>query len=283
MAKARIRNEDMAGLALALLAHAVLIGWLAWSRPPPAPPVVDKVMVTLSGEIADQASSTSREAAAAAIAPKLAEEPAPAPEPAALAPPVARVTPLPKAASVSRPAPAPRLAPAPQPQPAPKQARATPSRVGNDFLKGVADSRQRPAQRAGGGSRIGDDFLKGVANADNRGKSQTPPGPVITAQVRSSLGSEVSRQLKPHWQSPDGVDVDKLATTLEWDLNPDGTLAGAPRFVGQTGVNNANRAQADRHREQAIRAVRLSAPFHLPPQFYAGWQRLRFTFDWKLN
>ena len=147
----------------------------------------------------------------------------------------------------------------------------------------MADSQPRPAPRAGGGSRIGDDFLKGPANADNRGKSQTPPGPVITGQIRSSLLAEVSRQLKPHWQSPVGPDVELLATTLEWDLNPDGTLAGAPRFVGQTGLNSTNRAQADRHREQAIRAIRLSAPFHLPPQFYAGWQRLRFTFNRNLN
>jgi len=283
MASAGIRREDMAGLGLAVLAHALLIGWLAWSRPPPAPPVVDKVMVTISGEIADQASSTSREAAAAAIAPKLAENPAPAPEPAAPAPPVARVTPLPKAASLPKPAPAQKLAPAPQPQPAPKPVRTAQSRVGNDFLKGVTDSRPRPAQRAGGGSRIGDDFLSGVNGGDNRGKSQTPPGPVITGQIRSSLLAEVSRQLKPHWQSPVGPDVELLATTLEWDLNPDGTLAGSPRFVGQTGLNSTNRAQADRHREQAIRAIRLSAPFHLPPQFYAGWQRLRFTFNRNLN
>ncbi|MEO7247843.1 MAG: hypothetical protein ABIW31_05265, partial [Novosphingobium sp.] len=92
-----------------------------------------------------------------------------------------------------------------------------------------------------------------------------------------------SRQIKPHWNQPDGVDVDKLATTLEWDLNPDGTLDGAPRFVGQTGMNSANSAQAGRHRELAIRAVHRASPFTLPPKFYAGWRHLRFTFDWKLN
>ena len=64
----------------------------------------------------------------------------------------------------------------------------------------MADSQPRPAPRAGGGSRIGDDFLKGPANADNRGKSQTPTGPVITGQIRSSLLAEVSHLPAGDWR-----------------------------------------------------------------------------------
>jgi hypothetical protein len=61
-------------------------------------------------------------------------------------------------------------------------------------------------------------------------------------------------------------------------------LAGSPRIVTQTGVNDANRAQAERHKEQAIRAVRLAAPFDLPSQYYANWRHVAsFRFDWKLN
>jgi hypothetical protein len=101
--------------------------------------------------------------------------------------------------------------------------------------------------------------------------------------VRASLASAVARQLKPHWAPPDGIDVDQLATTVEWSLNPDGSLAGQPRVVAQTGVTASNRAQAGRHKEQAIRAVVLSAPFTLPKDFYAAWRTLRFKFDRNLS
>ena len=73
-------------------------------------------------------------------------------------------------------------------------------------------------------------------------------------------------------------------TVLAWDLNPDGTLNGSPRVVRQEGITDANRAQAQRHAEQAIRAVRLAAPFELPPQYYSAWKRISdFRFDRKLS
>ena len=271
MAAIRIRQEDMAGVILAVLAHAGLIGWLALAPRPAPPPPVERVTVTLDAPVAAEAGSPSQEQAKTAIAPVLAPEPAPAPLP------------------VPAPAPAPAKAVAPAPRPAPPQAKAQPKpqppakqatggRVGDNFLKDL-----RPPPKQAGGSRIGDKFLDGVSASVDRGKATTPPGPALTPQVRASLAMALSRELKPHWQSPNGLEVEKLATTIEWDLNPDGTLAGPPRFVLQTGVTPANRPQADRHKEQAIRAVRLAAPFALPPQFYAGWQHVRFTFDRKLD
>lgn len=311
MAATRIRAEDVVGIGIAVVAHVVLFTWLIFARSPEPPPLPPKVTVTLQGPIAAEAGSPSREQAAAAQAPTLAEEPAPpaeaapappVPQPRVQPPPQVQPQPLPKAQLLPKalpppPRPQPRAAPAPVPQPRaqprpvapaaktpPPQKRqsrvgsdflpARPSRVGKDFLPPASN-------RTGGASRIGKDFLPGAATGN--GKAATPPGPSLTPQVRSSLASEVARQLKPRWQAPSGLDVDLLATTVEWDLNPDGSLSGAPRVVNQTGVNAANRSQADRHKEQAMRAVRLAAPFRLPPQFYAGWQRLRFTFDRKLS
>lgn len=306
MAAARIRAEDVVGIGIAVVAHVALFAWLIFARSPEPLPPPPKVTVTLQGPIAAEAGSPSREEAAAAQAPTLAEEPAP-PAEAAPAPPVpqprvappppqVQPRPAPKALPLP-PRPQPRAAPAPvpqpraQPRPVAPAAKAPPpqqrqSRVGSDFLPArpsrVGKDFLPPAsQRPGGASRIGKDFLPGAASGN--GKAATPPGPSITPQVRSSLVSEVARQLRPKWQQPSGLEVDKLATTIEWDLNPDGSLAGTPRFVSQTGVTPANKPQADRHREQAIRAVRLASPFRLPPQFYAGWKRLKFTFDWKLN
>lgn len=295
MAVTRIRAEDVVGIGIALAAHVALFAWLIFARSPEPLPAPPKVTVTLQGPVAAEAGSPSREDAAAAQAPTLAEEPAP-PVQAAPAPP----QPQQSAVRPEPPRPQPLLrtaAPAPVPQPRAQSRPITPaakappppqrqSRVGSDFLPArpsrVGKDFLPPAsQRTGGASRIGKDFLPGAATGN--GKAATPPGPSITPQVRSSLASEVARQLKPRWQAPSGLDVDLLATTVEWDLNPDGSLSGAPRVVNQTGGNAANRSQADRHKEQALRAVRLAQPFRLPPQFYAGWQRLRFTFDRKLS
>jgi hypothetical protein len=101
--------------------------------------------------------------------------------------------------------------------------------------------------------------------------------------VVAALGSAVARQIKPHWTAPQGADADKLVTVISWSLNPDGSLAGRPDVVQQLGVNDANRAQAQRHAEQAIRAVQLAAPFDLPAPYYAKWKRASFRFDRKLS
>ena len=111
-----------------------------------------------------------------------------------------------------------------------------------------------------------------------------PPAATVGPAVRSALAGAISRQLKPKWSAPQGVDAELLVTVLSWDLNPDGTLAGSPRVVRQDGITAANRAQAQRHAEQAIRAVRLAAPFNLPPEYYPAWKRISdFRFDRKLS
>jgi hypothetical protein len=54
--------------------------------------------------------------------------------------------------------------------------------------------------------------------------------------------------------------------------------------VSQTGITDANRAQAQIHAELAIRAVRQAAPFTLPPKAYAQWRKVTaFRFDRKLS
>ena len=102
--------------------------------------------------------------------------------------------------------------------------------------------------------------------------------------MAASLVSGIARQIKPHWTAPQGVDADKLVTVLSWSLNPDGSLAGRPQVVQQLGITDTNRAQAQRHAEQAIRAVQLAAPFNLPAPYYAKWKRVAsFRFDRKLS
>ena len=124
----------------------------------------------------------------------------------------------------------------------------------------------------------------GVSDRPTNSTATTPPASVIGAAVKQSLAAELYRVLRPHWSAPTGADADKLRTTVEARLNPDGTLAGPPRVVNQVGVTDSNRVQAELHKERAIKAVRLAAPFKsLPPKFYEGWKVIRPTFDWRLS
>ncbi len=251
MTTAPLRKEEAFGLGLAVAAHVVLFAWLALGTRAPAPlPLPEKMTVTLSEEAALQ--STSPEPAAALAA-------------SASAPDLGEVPLQPAVGGVPQPLPETRATPQPK-LTAPPRATAA------------------PAIRPAGASRIGSDFLKGASGASASGISQNSPAASIGPAVRSALAGAISRQLKPRWAAPQGIDAEKLVTILSWSLNPDGTLAGTPRVVRQDGITDANRAQAARHGEQAVRAVQLAAPFNLPAEYYEAWKRVAdFRFDRKLS
>lgn len=301
MAATRIRAEDVVGIGIAVAAHIALFAWLIFARSPELPPPPPKVTVTLQGPVAAEAGSPSREEAAAAQAPTLAEEPAPPAEVApAPAPPQQSASrsepprPAPKALPTpTRPQPLPRAAaPAPVPQPRAQSRPVTPpartpppppqqrqSRVGSDFLPARSsrvgkDFLPPASRRPGGASRIGNDFLPGAAAGN--GKAATPPGAAITPELRMSFAQAVLRQVRPNWQGrvPQGLDAEKLVSIISVQLNRDGSIAGEPVLLRQEGINDANSSQARRHGEEAIRAVKLSAPFRLPPDAYEGWKKL---------
>lgn len=273
-------REERLGLAISIAAHAALVAFLVLR--PAASEVVTppkRVEVTLSDTVGlTSAAPVPDSQARADVAPVLGEaapihdesfRPMPLPEPVRVAPQMpSRPQPRPAPRSVSEPVPWPSASP--QPRRADKPAPARQS----------ARKAAKQPDRAGG-SRVGKDFLSGLSGAQAQQGSGTPAA--ITGAVRSALTAAVSRQLKPNWHAPSGVDIDKLAVTVEWELNPDGTLAGNPTVVGGvTGVNASNRAQVDLYREQALRTVRITH-FNLPGEYYAAWKRMRFTFDWKLN
>ena len=272
MASWALTREEGFGLALSIAGHLGLIAFLVM-RPDTGDVVIppERIEVTLSDDIGLVSTSPDPfEAAAPDIAPELGdvneavpetiEQPEPARETAAPLPrpprPTVRSTPRPRPRETQRPAPRPR----PTARPAP-----------------------RPAKKTGG-SRIGSDFLKGSESSQATGRSSSPRAAQIGPRVRAALSGAISRQLKPHWSAPQGVDAEQLVTILAWNLNSDGSLSGTPRVVRQLGINDANRPQAARHAEQAVRAVQLAAPFNLPSEYYDGWKRIStFRFDKRLS
>ncbi|MBS0477287.1 MAG: hypothetical protein JSR28_19335 [Proteobacteria bacterium] len=269
MAVLALRRDERIGLAVAVAAHVALVAWLVLSPSAPAPlPMPERMTVTLSDDVGLTSTAPQPAVQPAPDEAPVQGETAPQPQPQPI------VAPQPQPAP-PRPAPAPvaRVAPAPHPAP-PRPAPAKPA---------PAKAMPAPARQTGG-SRIGSDFLKGVSGAQGATHTASPPAAAIGPAVRSALAGAISRQLKPKWSAPQGADADLLVTYLTWDLAADGSLSGSPRVIRQEGITDANRAQASRHAEQAVRAVRLAAPFQLPSEYYAAWRHVaEFRFDRRLS
>jgi outer membrane biosynthesis protein TonB len=268
-----IDRREGTGLGLAVLGHVILLSVLAVGLIPKHEPeklqsTPIEISLTDEAGLVSEAPEINREAPAE----RFAEAPAP-PEPLT-PPPVERPEPEP----VVRPDPAPPKAePRPAPKPEPKRAEPKKASAAPPKAQPRPTTREvRPTGRLSG-------IVDGLTDQPSKGKAKTPQATQIGAAVKSSLAAEVIRQLRPHWRSPTGADVELLRTTVEIRLNRDGSLASPPRVVAQTGVNASNRAQADLHKERALNAARLAAPFNLPEEYYDAWKILRPNFDRNLS
>ena len=142
-------------------------------------------------------------------------------------------------------------------------------------------ARQAPPRQATG-TQVSENFLEGVGS-DRSSDDTRVPASEIGRSAQASLRQAINRQIKPHWNAPQGVDADQLVTVLAFRLNEDGSLAARPRVVRQSGINASNRAQAALHAERAIRAVQLAAPFDLPDEYYNAWRNIaEWRFDRRL-
>lgn len=265
---AHFSPEEKVALAIAAAAHVVLLAVLmlqgAGNVRVPKP---ERITVSLASKVSlrSTAPDVSKQPAAA-HAPKLAATVAPEPVPPVKVP-QPKPLPIPKPVrEATKPAKPEKVKPREKHKPAHK----TPARE---------KPREQPKKQSAA-PRLGKNFLKGLSDSTGtKGSPAQQVGPVQQAAIRQAI----IRQLKPYWNPPAGLDVDKLVTTLRFHLNRDGSLAGDPQVVRTTGITAANRAQVARHQEQAIRAVRLAAPFHLPEQYYSAWSVVTSNFDKSLS
>ncbi len=278
-------NVDRASLGVAMLLHAALIavffvGWERQAQVTREP----RMTVSLASEVSLENTGPEiiRESRAA-IAPSLSDSPqseAAQQESTPVSRPVTQdraQSPAPAPARAAQPA---RTAPqsrSPAPNPAPSRDRSRPDRRPVTPPAPAA----APARQASG-SRIGEDFLAGQGDAANTDETRAPAATFGQAE-RAALSSAITRQLRPHWNAPTGVDAEKLISTVSWKLNLDGSLKGRPTCQTQANsVTDSNKPQANLHCERAIRAVQLAAPFNLPEQFYNRWNDLEWQFDRRL-
>jgi outer membrane biosynthesis protein TonB len=286
------RKEEGAGLAVAAALH-VALALVLLQQPTVSKEIFEekepeRMTVSLVSDIGLESTAPDPvPVSRAPAAPTLADVPAPVFEPAPAEP---SLSPAPALAPPLEPVAAPK--PKPKPDPKPKQPTAKPKK--KPPPKKDTTPRRRPEQsrsqsrtpapkktstpkpatpKKSGGSRINDDFLAG-AGTSTTSKEARLPASQIGRSAKASIISSISRQLKPHWSAPQGVDAEKLVTILAFQLNEDGSLKGNPRVVRQTGINASNRPQANLHAERAIRAVRRAAPFDLPKEYYNAWKSI---------
>lgn len=273
---ASLSREERTGLGIAAVAHVALF-WALWWGVRDAPtllPVPERMTVSLADEVSLTSTAPNPSEASAAVAPEIAPIPVPVPPPE----PVPTVAPREEVRPVPRPTRAAVARPTPTPTPRP-----TATATRRPDTRPTTSPSPRPTQtRAPAGSRLGSDFLEGAGTSE-RTEARGTPAAAFGAAEQASLSQAINRQLKPHWNAPQGVDAERLVTVLAWELNADGTLKGAPRVVSQSGITDSNRPQAPLHAERAIRAVQLAAPFELPEEFYDKWRRIRtWRFDRRL-
>lgn len=242
-----LRQDEKIGLAIALALHLALAGVLLF-QPGPGEglEVPERMTVSLTTEVGLQ--STAQQ-----IAPDSR---------AALAPTVAEEVQAPVEASPDN-ARQPNREPPPPPRTNARNAVAQPQRP----------AAQTPPRQATG-TQVGENFLEGVGSSRTSNDTRLPADQ-IGASAKASLVQAISRQIKPHWNAPSGVDAEQLVTELAFDLNEDGSLKGRPRVLRQSGITDSNRPQASLHAERAIRAVQLAAPFNLPAEYYNAWKSIR--------
>ena len=254
-------------LFIALSLHGLLVLALLWQAAFAEPPKVERterMTVSLATDVGlEDTAPVPVPQSRQSVGPQLSDERAP-PEPVneTVSEPLARPVPAEPRRSISSPIPVPRTTT--RPREAPRETTRTTT----------------PRERSGA-SRIGTDFLAGAGSSTTSEETRAPAA-TFGAREQAALSSAITRQLRPKWTAPNGVDVDKLVSIVAWRLNRDGSLRGTPRLVSQSGITPSNEAQAKAHAERAIRAVQLAAPFNLPEEFYDRWDDLEWTFDRRL-
>ena len=269
-----VDRAELAGTGAALAFHAALIAALSFSLAhvvnPPEPPPMEVEMVDEIG-LQPTAPAATLTPPPQAQAPELAETPPP-PQPEAAPTPVVQPTPQPRVApSNTLAAQVAQLRPTPtRPQPA-KAAPAQP-----------APARPAPPRA----SRIGADFLKGIADSPASTAPVRASAPTISASAMAGIQQAIRRQVQPcaDRQVNPGPGASRIKVKLHLVLNRAGRLTSPPQVLGTSGVDDDNSRYQERVKDLAVSIISSCAPITgLPQELYqtanGGWSNFNMTYS----
>jgi outer membrane biosynthesis protein TonB len=269
-----LTRSEIGGLVVAAAGHLVLfgilsVGFLATPNAEKLKP--QPIAVSFAEDVGLESSapdiSSAPEAAKKSPVEAPVEPDSAPPEPVSEPEPVAKPQPAPP-----KPAPAPNAKPAPPSKPT----TAAPA----------VNPRQQPRRNVRPtGNLEGLDL--GRTNNRTDSTSLNPPATKMSAQAAADISSAIQRQVQPcaDRQVNPGPGADQIRVVVNLRINRDGSLAGPPRIVGHTGVDDANQRYVTRV-DDAVRAIFAScAPLRgLPAELYDvpnGWKS--FTLRYRLK
>ena len=246
----KMDRAEWTGTGAALLFHVVLIGALTMSlahvATVPEPPAMEVEFVEDVGLTA---------AAPQSIA---------VPPPSSQAPEIGEAEPV-EAPPMLQPAPTPSIKPAPA-KPLPR----------------------RPVKPAPRMSRIGDDFLKGIADAPSQSNAPSKPAAAtFSATARASVGQAILRQVQPcaDRQPYIGEGANQVRLKINLKLARSGRLIRPPTVLGMSGDPDLRSKYGDLLEDQVRRIFAECTPLRLPAELYdtpdGGWND--FTFTYRVN
>ncbi|MFK0300131.1 hypothetical protein ACIQTU_13040 [Brevundimonas sp. NPDC090276] len=274
--------------SLALHAGVVALALVSWSSKDEPKPLVNSVPVSIVSDIeiaaapADnpQPEPSPEDGATAPVETPpepVPPEPTPTPPPPRPTPPAPRPVPTPPAprptpAPTPRPTPPKPTPPTPAPRPTPTPPRPTPPAPARPTPP--APARPAPAKPAPG---LDLDALAGPPRpTQNRGRPAT--GQQGSGQASQATGPQITaifNQVYDNWNvfivcnMPGG---DELRIQMDVTLSADGRITRGPTLINPQS-SNVYRAAAD----EAMRALRQTAPFDVPTGFPGGAYRPTFN------
>lgn len=140
-----------------------------------------------------------------------------------------------------------------------------------------------PVAKAPRVSRIGDDFLKGIAEAPAAAKA-APAAAKFDARAKASVAQLIADQIRPCAlrQRDLGPGANRIQVTLNLQLLPSGRLKRSPTVLSRSGVDDDNAQYADLVENQAIASYRQCSPLRLPAELYqtpeGGWANINMRY-----
>lgn len=103
------------------------------------------------------------------------------------------------------------------------------------------------------------------------------PEPRLVARVTADAAAQVKRCYRAPRVMGEGR---RIVTRLKVRYAPDGSVAGLPEVLWQSGVTPSNRLFAEAMAVAAIASVVRCSPLRLPPELYRiGWNQFELTFS----
>ena len=187
-------------------------------------------------------------------------------------------------AAAPPPSQAPEIGEAPEIEPARAPAREAITPAPRIVPTPARPQKPTPAAKAPRVSRIGDDFLKGIAEAPATAKA-APSAARFDAQAKASVAQLIADQIRPCAlrQRDLGPGANRIRVVLNLQLLPSGRLKRSPTVISRSGIDDENEQYADLVENQAIASYRQCSPLRLPAELYqtpqGGWANINMRYS----